>query len=105
MPSQGYFYPSTMQTQTGTFHIEDAFNVTGRGLVLAGPVEGEVATGQQLLLSNGNYWTIKAINLVNVANKAEKYGLLIDAPVTSRQELLAAGIIGSTVPLLSSPAA
>lgn len=93
-----------MQTQTGTFYIEDAFNITGRGLVLAGSVEGEVATSQQILLSNGDCWTIRAINRVNVANEAEKYGLLIDAPVTSRQELLAAGIIGSTVPILSSSA-
>ncbi len=89
-----------MQAQTGTFHIEDAFNITGRGLLLAGSVDGEVATGQRLLLPTGNRWTIKAINLVNVANKAEKYGLLIDAPVTSRQELLATGIIGSTVSIL-----
>jgi hypothetical protein len=90
-----------MQAQTGIFHIEDAFNITNRGLVLAGSVQGEVATGQQLLLPNGAY-KIKGINLVNVANRAEKYGLLIDAPVTSRQELLAAGIIGSTVPILVS---
>lgn len=92
-----------MQTQTGTFHIEDAFNITGRGLVLAGSVQGEVATGQQLLLPNGARWTIKAINHINIANQTEKYGLLIDTPITSRQELLAAGIIGSTVPIVVSP--
>jgi hypothetical protein len=91
-----------MHTQTGTFHIEDAFNITGRGLVLAGSIEGGIATGLQLLLPNGDCWSIKAINLVNIANQTEKYGLLIDAPATSRQELLAAGIIGSTVPILGS---
>jgi len=86
-----------------TFTIEDAFNITERGLVLAGSVNGEVASGQQLLLANGDRWRIKRINWINVANRHEKYGLLVDAPVTSRQELLAAGIIGSTVPILVSP--
>jgi hypothetical protein len=89
-----------MQAQTGAFHVEDGFNITNHGLVLVGSVQGEVATGQQLLLPNGTYWKIKGINLINVANKAAKYGLLTDAPVTSRQELVAADIIGSTVPIL-----
>jgi hypothetical protein len=91
-----------METQTGTFVIEDAFNITKLGLVLVGSVNGEVAIGQQLLLANGNRWRIKAINLINVANQHEKYGLLVDAPITSRQELLAVGIIGSTAPIFIS---
>jgi hypothetical protein len=91
-----------METQTGTFVIEDAFNITRLGLVLVGSVSGEIAIGQQLLLANGNRWRIKAINLLNVANQTERHGLLVDAPVISRQDLLAAGIIGSTVPILAS---
>jgi hypothetical protein len=91
-----------METQTGAFVIEDAFNITRLGLVLVGSVNGEVAIGQQLLLANGNRWRIKAINYINVVNQDEKYGLLVTAPVISRQELLAAGIIGSTVPILAS---
>lgn len=91
-----------METQTGTFVIEDAFNITRLGLVLVGSVSGEVATSQQLLLADGNRWRIKAINLLNVANQTERHGLLVDAPIISRQELLAAGIIGSTVPILAS---
>jgi hypothetical protein len=91
-----------METQTGTFVIEDAFNITRLGLVLVGSVSGEVAASQQLLLADGNRWRIKAINLLNVANQTERHGLLVDAPVISRQELLAAGIIGSTVPILAS---
>jgi len=90
-----------METQTGTFVIEDAFNITRLGLVLVGSASGEIAIGQQLLLANGNRWRIKAINLLNVANQTERHGLLVDAPVISRQELLAAGIIGSTVPVLA----
>ena len=92
-----------MGAPVGTFVIEDAFNITGRGLVVAGVIHGEVAAGYQLVLSNGDRWTIKGVNYINAANRQDMVGLLVDAPVISRQELLAAGIIGSTAQLFASP--
>lgn len=82
-----------MSSAVGTFIVEDSFSITGRGLVLLGEVIGQVAPGYQLVFEDTTCWDIKAVESVNIRNRHEKTGLLVDAPITTREELMRRGIV------------
>ena len=80
----------------GTFEVEDAFNITNRGLILSGRLlTGYVVSGTYLVFEDATRWRISAVNFINHANSIETFGLLVGAPVTSRQELVNKGMIGA----------
>ncbi len=88
-----------MEKQVGTFAVEDAFRITGRGWVLAGAVTGEVLVGCQLSFASGALLPVSGIEMINTL-RTGKAGLLISAPFTSRQQLLDWTIIGATARIL-----
>lgn len=77
-----------MAEAVGTFVAEDSFYITGRGLVLLGKVSGQVAPRYQLVFEDGTRWNIRGVEAINQRNQYEKTGLLVDAPPTTRDELL-----------------
>lgn len=90
-----------MNSAVGTFTVEDSFRITGRGLVLAGKVIGQVAPGYQLVFEDDTSWRIKAVEFANIHNQYEKAGLLVDAPLATREELQERGIIGATAQIFA----
>lgn len=86
------------EAPVGLFGIEDSFTITGRGLVLAGQLlAGRVVSGAHLVFEDKTRWKIRGVNFMNHANSTESFGLLVDAPGVSHQELLDVGIIGAKV--------
>ena len=90
-----------MKTPVGTFAVENIFHITGRGLVLSGELQGQVAVGHQLVFEDATHLGIIGVNSINLSNRQEKTGLLIDAPVASRQALQD-GIIGRIAQIVAS---
>ena len=90
-----------MKTLVGSFLIENIFHITGRGLVLAGELRGQVTAGHQLVFDDATCCGITGVEFINLHNQQEKVGLLVDAPVTSRPELLQRGIIGATAQIVA----
>ena len=88
-----------MEKQVGTFAVEEAFRITGRGWVLAGAVTGEVSVGHQLAFASGTVLRVNGVEMINTL-RTGKAGLLIPSEFTSRQELLDQNIIGATARIL-----
>jgi hypothetical protein len=86
-----------MPNQVGTFTVEDAFHISGRGWVLVGPVQGICNSGMQLIFSAAATWPITGIT---GPNKDGSISLLVPAPFSKRQELLDQQIIGTTARIL-----
>ncbi|WP_133257196.1 hypothetical protein [Hymenobacter edaphi] len=89
-----------MEKEVGTYTVEDAFHLTGRGWALVGEVTGQVGSNNYLAFPGGLVLRIIGVNLINIRNQSEKLGLLIPDQFTSRQELLDQHIIGATAQIL-----
>jgi len=88
-----------MAKQVGTFVVEDAFRITGRGWVLTGVVSGSALAGNELAFPNGVFLRITGVELINM-HRLDKAGLLISDQFASRQEVLDQQIIGATALIL-----
>jgi hypothetical protein len=89
-----------MVNELSTFSVEDAFQITGRGWVLAGAFTGQVSTGNRLLFSNGLTLSIIGVNLINTLSQVDKAGLLVSKQFASKQELIDQQIIGASARIL-----
>jgi hypothetical protein len=89
-----------MPKQVGTFTVEDAFLITGRGWVFAGEVSGTVSTGNQLLFDGDVSLPISGVSLINSRTASDKFGLLVPTKFASRQELIDKQLIGATAHIL-----
>jgi translation elongation factor EF-Tu-like GTPase len=84
------------ESTIGKFKVEDTFSITGRGWVLAGKLlTGQVSAGSYLVFEDSTRWKIRAVEFINYANSAEAFGLLIDFPIASHQELMLRKMIGA----------
>jgi hypothetical protein len=90
-----------MATLIGAFLVEDGFFITGRGLVLAGVLSGQVEAGNQLAFPSGAHWRVKGVNCINAKGRLDVVGLLVDTPISSREELLTHSIIGATAEIFT----
>ncbi|MCC3156110.1 hypothetical protein LJ737_02620 [Hymenobacter sp. 15J16-1T3B] len=89
-----------MSTEVGTYSVEEAFQLAGRGWALVGELTGQVSSGNCLAFSTGLVLPIIGVNFINTRSQSEKFGLLIPLQFTSRQELLDQQIIGATARVL-----
>lgn len=90
-----------MSTEVGTYIVEDAFHITGRGWVLAGTLMGQVQRGNQLAFPSGVVVGIKHVDYQILRNsQGERWLLLIQNKFASRQELLDQPIIGAAARVL-----
>ncbi|HLK96594.1 MAG TPA: hypothetical protein VK364_02395 [Hymenobacter sp.] len=88
-----------MEKQVGTFTVEEAFRITGRGWMLAGALTGEALVGHQLAFPSGTVLRVDGVEMINTL-RTGKAGLLIPSEFASRQELLDQNIIGATARIL-----
>lgn len=90
-----------MSTEVGTYSVEDAFHINGRGWILTGTMlTGQAHVGNHLAFSSGLMLNIKGIEFLNVRNHSEKISLLILNQFASRQEFIDQQIIGATARVL-----
>lgn len=89
-----------MAKQIGTFSSDGAFQITKRGWVIIGQVEGQVNAGSQLLFGNGTVLHVTGVNVANTLNATLKFGLLISESFAARQELVDRGLIDATARIL-----
>jgi len=89
-----------MPKQVGTFTVEDAFLITGRGWVLAGEVSGTVLTGNHLVFGSGSLLRISGVSVINSRTVTGKIGLLVSTQFASRQELIDKQILDATAQIL-----
>jgi len=88
-----------MKNSTGTFSVEDAFRITGRGWVLVGDFEGNILPGYRLDFGNDLIFYVTGVDFMRKLNN-EKIGLLIRNQFESRQELIDLNIMGTTAQIL-----
>lgn len=89
-----------MSTEVGTYTVEDAFHITGRGWILVGALAGEALTGNHLAFPSGLVVQIKGVELLNLRNQYDQISLLIPPQFASKQELIDQHIIGATARVL-----
>ena len=89
-----------MAKQVGTFLSDGAFQIAGRGWVIVGSVEGQVAAGNQLVFSNGTVLHIVGVNTATTHTAERKFGLLISESFAIRQDLVDRGLIDATARIL-----
>lgn len=85
-----------MAKQVGTFLSDGAFQLTGRGWVLVGTVEGQVTAGNQLVFSNGTVLHIKGVHTATTHTAEHKFGLLVSESFALRQDLVDRGLLDAT---------
>jgi translation elongation factor EF-Tu-like GTPase len=100
-----FAFQALMSTEVGTFTVEDAFYITGRGWVVVGTLTGEARFGSQLAFPSGLVTIIKSIELIRTNQPSGKIGLLLSVPFTKRQrpddrQVLDQQVVGKTARIL-----
>jgi hypothetical protein len=88
-----------MKNSVGSFSVEDAFRITGRGWALVGEFEGNILPGYRLDFGNNFILRVTHVDFVRKYN-SEKIGLLVSNQFESRQELIDQNILGATAQIL-----
>ena len=88
-----------MEKSVGSFLVDDAFRITGRGWVLTGSVEGQIEIGYRLDFGNEVVLQVSGVEMLRKA-RTDNFGLLVSNQFKLRQELIDLNIIGATAQIL-----
>ncbi|MBO2008406.1 hypothetical protein [Hymenobacter negativus] len=88
-----------MENSIGSFLVDDAFRITGRGWVLTGAVKGQIEIGYRLDFGSEVVLHVSGVEMLRKFN-TDNFGLLISNQFKLRQELIDLNIIGATAQIL-----
>ena len=88
-----------VENSVGSFSVDDAFRITGRGWVLAGELQGQIEIGYRLNFGNEVVLHVSGVEMLRKVN-TDNFGLLVSNQFDSRQELIDLNIIGATAQIL-----